>query len=532
MNVLTVLVICLPLAAALVALLTPSGSAAAPRAGYLLNAAGLGLALVLLVSSLSSGATGLVFAPGGEAWLGVAADRLGSLLLVLICGVSTVVQAFAGRYLHGDIRQRRFFVAANLLAAATAFMVLSVTLVGLAAGWTLAGLSLLMLLGMYPGVAAADTGTRRTAIAFLAGDAALWVAVIVATATWGSIDLRQIDASGLTDSGGLALTCVALLAVIAALSRSGQLPFQTWLPMTVAVPTPVSALLHAGVVNAGGILLVRMSPVFGASAEATHIAFFAGAATMVYGTSIMLAKSDVKGALAHSTMGQMGFMIMTCGLGAWAAAIFHLVAHGMYKASLFLGSGSAVQNAAGGRKAPPAPAAGPSDRRMVAAVSVIVPGIAVLAGAALIYPDPSSPSVALLAFAWATAAWSLWGWSARQHGAGGVAAGCAAMAAAVFGYVFLIRIAGDFLGPDLADAGTATVAAGWILLPLAAIAAIAALRSRAGSGLLSDLHKHLYVGLLAASQSGFTMPRGFTLGRLGDARAGGGLMPSSEGVRT
>jgi len=534
MNALPLLVILLPLGAAAVAHLSRPGSRTAPRAVYLLNACGFGFALVLLVASIGSDPGGLVLSPGGsDVWFGISADRLGALLLVMICGVSTIVQAFAGRYLYGDVRQRRFFVAANLLTGATALMVTSVTLVGFAVGWSLAGASLVLLLRMYPGVAAADDGARRTALAFLVGDGALWVAVIVATLTWGNLDLRQMSGAGLESAGdGIPLALVACLTVMAALSRSGQIPFHNWLPMTVAVPTPVSALLHAGVVNAGGILLVRMSPVFGASSLATHVAFIAGASTAVYGTALMLTKPDVKGALAHSTMGQMGFMIMTCGIGAWAAAIIHLVAHGMFKSSLFLGSGSAVKSGLDSRKAPPLRGTRPARKLLAGAMSVLVPGGAIIVSIRIFYPEPDSASVALLIFAWATAAWSLWGWSIRKPGPGGILAGSIAISAAIVAYVLMVRVAGAFLAPDLADAGTATLGPAWVAALVGAIALTGLIRFRPGGTLLSSLHKNLYVGALAASQSSVTRRRSLSWQPAGRTRSPGRLMPRSQGVRT
>src|SRR4029079_4545440 len=115
---------------------------------------------------------------------------------------------------------------------------------------------------------------------------------------------------------------IAVLIVVAALSRSAQIPFHRWLPATLAAPTPVSALLHAGVVNGGGVLLVKLSVL--STPPAAGIVIAAGTASMAYGAVLMLVKPDIKGALAYSTMAQMGFMMLTCGLGLWAAAVIHL----------------------------------------------------------------------------------------------------------------------------------------------------------------------------------------------------------------
>jgi len=339
MTALLVTIVALPFVGALAARSAGDVRGAA-RIGAAVAGASFALALALTVHVAVSGPVGVTVA--GEPVL--YADRVGAVLLLLVSGVSAVVQGFAGRYLLGDLRAVRFFAATGLLTGATAAMVTAATLVGLALAWTAAGAALCLLLGLYRGLPAAGEGVRRTVRAFAIGDGALWLGVVIALLAWGNPDLRSLGTVAAADPGDeVALAVVSCLLVVAAVGRSAQLPLQRWLPATLAAPTPVSALLHAGVINGGGILLVRTSALFGASAWATHFAFAIGAATTVYGTALMLTKPDIKGALAHSTMGQMGFMVMTCGLGAFAAAAFHLVAHGMYKASLFLGSGGAVQ---------------------------------------------------------------------------------------------------------------------------------------------------------------------------------------------
>ncbi|MBA2349286.1 MAG: sodium:proton antiporter, partial [Solirubrobacterales bacterium] len=357
MSPLLVLLVALPLLGGLLAALTgPAREQLAGRVGTALTGVAFLLGVLLAAAVLADGPVSAVFERAdGRAVGGLYADRLSAVLVLLVCAVSGVVQAFAQRYLRADPRAGRFFAATGLLTAATLALVTSATLIGLAIAWSLAGLALLALLGLYAELPAAREGVRRTARAFALGDLALWAAVVVALFTWGNLDLRSLGAQlpRIADDE-LALAVVACGLVIAALARSAQLPFGRWLPATLAAPTPVSALLHAGVVNAGGVLLVRLAPLFGASQVATHLAFAAGAATALYGTSLMLVKPDVKGGLAHSTMGQMGFMIMVCGLGAFAAVIFHLVAHGMYKATLFLGSGAAVGGHVRHAKAPPA----------------------------------------------------------------------------------------------------------------------------------------------------------------------------------
>ncbi len=193
--------------------------------------------------------------------------------------------------------------------------------------------------------------------------------------------------------------------VVAALSRSAQIPFHRWLPATLAAPTPVSALLHAGVVNAGGVLLIKLSSLVTASGLAQAATIVAGVATLAYGAVVMLVKPDIKGALVHSTMAQMGFMILTCGLGLWAAAVFHLVAHGFYKATLFLSSGSAIAYRRR-KSALPARQLSAAERIRAMIPAVLVPAARCTCAVTVIPMGPGDHTAewALLLFAWVTGA--------------------------------------------------------------------------------------------------------------------------------
>jgi len=138
---------------------------------------------------------------------------------------------------------------------------------------------------------------------------------------------------------------VAALIALSAFARSAQFFLHTWLPYTMSGPTPVSALMHAGIVNAGGFLINRFAPVFVETSGVLHWLFVVGLTTAVIGSVLMLTQNDIKKALGYSTMGQMGFMIMECGVGAFSLAIFHLIAHGLFKGTLFLGAGGVIGQA-------------------------------------------------------------------------------------------------------------------------------------------------------------------------------------------
>jgi NADH:ubiquinone oxidoreductase subunit 5 (subunit L)/multisubunit Na+/H+ antiporter MnhA subunit len=290
--------------------------------------------------------------------------------------------------------------------------------------------------------------------------------------------------------------------VIAALSRSAQIPFHRWLPATLTAPTPVSALLHAGVVNAGGILLVRLAPL-ATDDLARALTIIAGAATMAYGAVIMLVKPDIKGALVNSTSAQMGFMILTCGLGLWAAAVIHLFAHGFYKATLFLASGSAI---AARRRHAALPATGrPSrtSRILTAVAAVALPTIAVLTALALA-PMPGGDhgsEQALLAFAWVTAVAVTWGWLQRQSGPAGAITVAAVLIPAAIAYLTVINAVTGYLAPSLpASALPAPVVWAVTVAALAALAGLAAARTApATERLRRALYSHaLSAGHLAA----------------------------------
>ncbi|GAA1109784.1 hypothetical protein GCM10009602_15250 [Nocardiopsis tropica] len=454
------------------------------------------LAGVLAVSVALGGPVAMVLAaPDGRVWTGLAADHLGAIVLLLVCAVSAVVQVFALRYLRGDPAAAGFAITAGALTAATAAMVAAVTLVTLAVAWSLTGVALWRLVGMYRPAPSAVEASRRTARVVIIGDVALWSGVVLAVAVWGDLDLRdQSDAA----VGGAVGTAVACLLVIAAAARCAQLPWHRWLSATLAAPTPVSALLHAGVVNAGGVLLVKLSPIFGAAPVATHLAFAVGAVSAVAATAVMLARPDVKGALVHSTIGQMGFMLMTCALGLYAAAVVHLVAHGLFKAALFLGSGSAVQRHTQRVLAPPVPRLTPARSAQVAVLAVVVAVVAV--AVAVWWLPPHAAGAALLVFAAATAARLAWGWLRRHPTVGALATVVVVLPGAVIGYLAVVGAVTEFLAPSVPAAAPAAVSA-WLPAIVVAVSVVGALLvHRAPARGLGRWRDRLYVLALSAGQ--------------------------------
>jgi NAD(P)H-quinone oxidoreductase subunit 5 len=342
----------LPLIAAAIVRLARLSPRSAARAVVLASAASTVGALILLISlgidgSFDGSVEAVVTNSDGAAVVGLMADRVGAILLLLTSLVGLIVQSFASRSLLGDPRATRFHILAAVLTAAASLVGIAATGSGLLVAWVATSVTLVALLGHKAPWPAAVRSQRLTAGSFLVGDLVLLLVMLTAIVAVGDIDLRFVAAEAAAldaeTIGSLSvLTVVAVGLVIAGVARSALVPLHGWLPSTLAAPTPVSALLHAGVINGAGVLLLRFAPVFASSVSALALAFGLGVATALFATAVMLVRTDVKGSLVWSTSGQMGFMVVQLGVGAFAAALFHIVGHALYKAALFLGAGGAI----------------------------------------------------------------------------------------------------------------------------------------------------------------------------------------------
>jgi NADH:ubiquinone oxidoreductase subunit 5 (subunit L)/multisubunit Na+/H+ antiporter MnhA subunit len=431
-----------------------------------------------------------VVADGPVEAAGLVFDRLTAVLAVLVVGVSAIVAIFASRYLSDDPRLGRFQASIALTTAGTVVFATAASLEVLVCGWLVATLGFLLLLAHRRDVTGGREALRRAAGAFAIGDAALLGAAGIALATVGSLDLREPAAAAAALSEAGVAEIVAVLLVVAALARCAQLPLHRWLPATIAAPTPVSALLHAGLVNAGGILLVRLGPVIGAAEVAGYVLLAAGAVGALYGGAVMLTRADVKGALAHSTIAQMGFMLVQVALGAASAAVVHLVGHAMYKAALFLGAGSAVRSR---RRRASAPQGRQLSAALRAAAAVGLPlGALALATVAAGGTDAvgGGGALVLLAFAWASGAQAVDGWL-RSGPPAALAGAAVASAVAAGAYVGLLAAAKAFLAPGLpAVAGIDA----WFAAPLVLVvvaATVARVASWAPEGLTATAYAWL-----------------------------------------
>ncbi len=468
------------LAAAAIAVARPTGEQASRWAVRAASAAFL-LAVVVAVIVAVDGPVSAVVDGDGDAVIGLHASRVTALLGLLTSGVGVVVQSFAGRNLQGDLFGRRFFVLASLLTAATTSVALAATLGLLCAAWIVAGLALAALVTHRATWQPARRSSRRTLRSLWVGDVALLGATVLAVVSVGEVDLRsparaaeELANASLPVLGDNVLAVVAVLLTIAGISRSALVPVHQWLPSTIAAPTPVSALLHAGVVNGAGMLLVRLAPVFGSSTVATHLAFAAGAVTTCYATTVMLVRSDVKGNLAWSTAGQMGFMTVQVAIGAFAAALLHILGHGMYKAALFLGAGGSV-TAHHRHHQRPAPLA--VSRGVRLGIALLVPAAALWAAHQVIHPHLSTAaSVLVTVFAWGTAARAVDGWlrSAPFRPVPAVACAAFVAVAGVFAYIGGLTAVESFIEPALVPEVPEAVSAPLLLATLAVITLVVA----------------------------------------------------------
>ncbi len=283
-------------------------------------------------------------------------DAISAAMVLLVSFIGWVIVRYARTYLDGQAREGAFHALMLATLAAVLVLVQAANLILVLASLVVMGLGLRQLLLFYPDRPEARRAATKFSLVWGAGDAALAGAVLLLWFAHGTADiaaLGQSVASGATLTTHLAI----VLIVLAAALKTAAFPLHGWLTEVMEAPTPVSALLHAGIINAGGFLLVRMADVVQASPGAMAALVMLGGFTALFGAAVMLTQSAVKTALAWSTVSQMGFLLLECGLGLWALAMLHIVAHSLYKAHAFLSAGGAIQAVAATRK--PGPVAVP-----------------------------------------------------------------------------------------------------------------------------------------------------------------------------
>jgi NADH-quinone oxidoreductase subunit L len=276
---------------------------------------------------------------------GLLLDQLSGVFVLLITGVGTLIHIYSMGYMAHDPGRRRFFGYLNLFLASMLLLVLGNSFLGLYVGWEMVGLSSYLLIQFWVYKPSAATAANKAFFANRVGDVGLAIAIMLMFATVGSTSYADVfGAAGSTLSKGT-LTALGLLLLLGACGKSGQFPLQSWLPDAMEGPTPVSALIHAAtMVTAGVYLIARAHPIFDGSQAARTVVLIVGVITLLYGCIVGCAYDDIKKVFAYSTVSQIGYMFVAVGLGpaGYALGILHLLAHGFFKAGLFLGAGSVM----------------------------------------------------------------------------------------------------------------------------------------------------------------------------------------------
>ena len=348
----------------------PAGPSVAKLAGYLTIIA-LGLGFALSIWLLRSSAHDVVYAFPPHLWLdlgpasfevGLLLDPLTNVMLVVVTGVSLMVQIYSLGYMDGDASFARYYAFMSLFSASMIGLVLASNIIQMYVFWELVGLSSYLLIGFWHERPAAAAAAKKAFIITRIGDVGFLLAIIFLFFQADEFAARGLNAFhipdiweaarpvaaggvGIVAGGALVWLCLGLFA--GAIGKSGQFPLHTWLPDAMEGPTPVSALIHAATMVAAGVFLVgRFFPVFSESETVMMVVALIGAFTAVFAATMGLAANDIKRVMAYSTVSQLGYMMAALGVGAYNAALFHLFTHAFFKALLFLGAGS-VNHAAG-----------------------------------------------------------------------------------------------------------------------------------------------------------------------------------------
>jgi NADH-quinone oxidoreductase subunit L len=340
------------------------------------SAVGVSCVVAFIIAFYDQG--GALFAPEGKpildqlwTWIqvgnfradfGLGMDRLSGIYVCFITFVGLLIHIFATGYMHGDKGFYRFFAYLNLFMFSMLTLVLADNFLLMFVGWEGVGLCSYLLIGYYIKKDEARRAAKKAFVMNRIGDWGVLMGVFLVFTMTGSISFydKVVDGKpvvsalnflanlptdpftgGAIIAGGI--TSIAVLLFIGATGKSAQIPLFTWLPDAMAGPTPVSALIHAAtMVTAGVYMVVRCNGIYQNAPTAMFIVAIIGCATAIFAATIGLAQNDIKKVLAYSTVSQLGYMFMACGVGAFIAAIFHVMTHAFFKALLFLGSGSVI----------------------------------------------------------------------------------------------------------------------------------------------------------------------------------------------
>ncbi len=280
---------------------------------------------------------------------GLQVDQLTSIMLLVVTGVGLLIFIYSKGYMHGDPGYYRFFAYLSLFAFSMLMLVMANNYLLLYFGWEAVGLCSYYLIGFFYHKPEAAAAGKKAFIVNRVGDFGFGLGVMLIFVTFGTLDYTGVfEAVGQGQASNGILLAIALLLFMGAMGKSAQFPLHVWLPDAMEGPTPVSALIHAAtMVTAGVYMVARSSVIFAHAPTAMWVVGGIGAFTALFASFIGIAQKDIKKVLAYSTVSQLGYMFMALGVGAWSAAIFHLMAHAFFKALLFLGAGSVIHSMSG-----------------------------------------------------------------------------------------------------------------------------------------------------------------------------------------
>lgn len=277
---------------------------------------------------------------------GFVVDQISAIMILVITGVGFLIHLFSVSYMHHDKGAAKYFAYLNLFVFNMLILVLGDSLVTMFVGWEGVGLCSYLLIGFWFTDKEKAAAGMKAFITNRIGDAAFLIGMFILFMTFGTLNFHELNALAPTVAEASwmgAATLGTLMLFIGATGKSAQIPLYVWLPDAMAGPTPVSALIHAAtMVTAGVYMIVRLNPMFTAAPNTMMVIAIIGAATVVFAATIGITQFDIKKVLAYSTVSQLGYMFLAAGVGAYGAAMFHLMTHAFFKALMFLGSGSVI----------------------------------------------------------------------------------------------------------------------------------------------------------------------------------------------
>ena len=309
------------------------------------------IAMVVVYEALSggfgehgAGITLWTWIPAGDftVTVGLFVDQLTACLLIVVTTIGMLVHLYSVGYMSHDPGRWRFFAYLNLFMFSMLLLVLADDFLVLFAAWELVGLCSYLLIGFWYPRRTAALAAKKAFLVNRVGDIGFALGIMLIWVSLGTLDMREVFAR-IGELDHVTIVAIALLVFCGAMGKSAQFPLHVWLPDAMEGPTPVSALIHAAtMVNAGVYLVARANPIYVQATEVMVVVAAVGIFTAILAASIALTQNDIKRVLAYSTLSQLGYMFAALGVGAFTAAIFHLMTHGFFKGLLFLGSGSVI----------------------------------------------------------------------------------------------------------------------------------------------------------------------------------------------